>query len=183
MPRNGNPEESSSDTADMEGPGATGPSVVLMTQRPPSGTGGPTPAMARSSGLSLRIGMGFAAMTLVFVLLIGLIAARILDDATVSSELATSMRNALLGSGICAVALAGLLGVLFARQISEPLRQLTEEITRKDFRELAGAVDVRDEFREIERLFYSSLSNVDHCLNFLCIRFDVFILIGQSRSH
>ena len=161
MPRNGNPEESSSVTADMEGPGAGGPSVGLMNQRPPSGTGGLTPGMARSSGLILRIGVGFAAMTLALVLLMGLIATRILVDAAISSELATSMRNALLISGFCAVALAGLLGALFARQISEPLRQLTDEITQKDFRELTDAVDVRNEFREIEQLSLSIRAMAD----------------------
>ena len=189
MPRNGNPEESSNGTADMEVPRACEPSVAPMNQGPTSGTGRLPPDMARRISLRLRIGVGFAAMTLALALLMCLIVARVLDDISLSPELTTSMQNALLISGFGAVAIAGLLGVLFSRQISEPLRRLTEEISRRDFRDLADAVGVRGEFREIEQLRFSiramadSVHDRDHQLSANERKFrEAFDLVGTGLT-
>ena len=189
MPRNGNPEESSNGTADMEVPRACEPSVAPMNQGPTSVTGRLPPDMARRISLRLRIGVGFAAMTLALALLMCLIVARVLGDVSLSPELTTSMQNALLISGFGAVAIAGLLGVLFSRQISEPLRRLTEEISRRDFRDLADAVGVRGEFREIEQLRFSiramanSVRDRDHQLSANERKFrEAFDLVGTGLT-
>ena len=110
------------------------------------------PEAVRSTSLKLRIAAGFAAMTLTVALLMGVIAARILGDSGISPELANSLRRELLLWGFGAVVIAGFLGVVFARQISEPLRRLTRELQQRDFHDLADAVSVRREFRELEQL-------------------------------
>ncbi|MEO8384934.1 MAG: EAL domain-containing protein [Betaproteobacteria bacterium] len=114
-----------------------------------------SPAMsktARSTSLKLRIVAGFAAMTLAVALLMGIITLKLLSNSGITPEIANSLHRELLLWGFGAVVIAGFLGVVFARQISEPLRQLTEELQQQDFHDLAEAVNVRREFLELEQL-------------------------------
>ena len=119
---------------------------------PPTDNGDLPSALGRSTSLKLRIVFGFAAMTLAVVLMMGLITAKILSDGGMSSELAWSMRWELMlwGSGV--VIVASLLGLIFARQISEPLRKLTAELRQDNFHKLADPVHIRREFLELEQL-------------------------------
>ncbi|MCY7387820.1 MAG: PAS domain S-box protein [Burkholderiales bacterium] len=102
--------------------------------------------------MKLRIVAGFAAMTLAVALMMGIITARILGDSGISLELATSLRQELLLWGFGAVIVASLLGVVFARQISEPLRRLTDDLRQTDFHNLGDSFKVRHEFLELEQL-------------------------------
>lgn len=121
----------------------------------------PLPAVSRSTSLKLRIAAGFAAMTLAVALMMGIIAAKILSDSGLSPDVAPSLRRELLLWGFGAVVISSLLGVIFARQISEPLRRLTEELRHNNFHDLADSVHVRREFLELEQLSLTILALAD----------------------
>jgi len=152
MARNGHPETAAVNAVDAAVLGATDPSVQLTDPTRPLTASGMPPPNARSTSLKLHIVAGFAAMTLAVVLMMGIVAAKILSDGGLSPDLATSMRRELLLWSFGAVIIASLIGVIFARQISEPLRRLTEELQQKDFRDLADSVQVQTEFLELEQL-------------------------------
>ena len=152
MARNGHPETAAVNAVDDAVLGATNPSVQLTAPARPLTASGMPPPNARSTSLKLRIVAGFAAMTLAVALMMGIVAAKILSDGGLSPDLATSMRRELLLWSFGAVIIASLIGVIFARQISEPLRRLTEELQQKDFLDLADPVQVQPEFLELEQL-------------------------------
>ena len=152
MSRNGDSETPSIPVADNAILRAREPSIVSASPAPPPTASGPPQEPGGSTSLKLRIVAGFAAMTLVVALMMGIFTAKILSDSGLSPDLATSMRRELLLWGFGAVIIASLLGAIFARQISEPLRRLTEELRQKDFHDLADCVQVRHEFLELEQL-------------------------------
>ena len=85
-------------------------------------------------------------------MMMGIVVAKFLSDSGISPDLAANMRRELLLWSFGAVIIASLIGVIFSRQISEPLRRLTEELQKKDFRDLADSVEVQPEFLELEQL-------------------------------
>ena len=101
-----------------------------------SDTGGLPPPVARSASLRLRFIFAFGAIALAVVLIMGVIGAVIIGNSGVSPEVMTSMRHEFLMWGFGVVVIAGLLGLVFARQISEPLRHQTAELSREGFRDL-----------------------------------------------
>ena len=149
MARNGNLEDASGGVADRGV--AQGPTAAQVSRALAADTGSPQ-AGVRSTSLQLRIAAGFAAMTLAIALMIGIIAERILSDIGLSATLAAEIRQQLLLWGFGAVVVSSLLGALFALQISEPLRKLTDDLRHKDLRDLADSSNVRREFLELEQL-------------------------------
>lgn len=109
------------------------------------------PGVAWSS-MNLRIIACFAAITLVVALLIGLVAVRIGADSGLPVDVADRMRGELLWWGFGAVLLSALLGAIFARQIGEPIRRLTERLQQEDFRDFAVGTGKHREYAELEHL-------------------------------
>ena len=135
MARNGNPEEASNGAIKIAVSCPGEPSVAPVSPVPISSASRLAPLVARSASLRLRIVAGFAAMTLSMALMMAIITIRMFGDIGLSPEQAASIHQAFLICGFGAVIVAGLLGVIFARQISEPLRRLTDELRQGDFRE------------------------------------------------
>ncbi len=155
MARNGKPETASTLATDKAVLRSSEPSVVSSNPAPSTSASQLPPTAGRGTSLKLRIVAGFSAMTLAVALMMGVITARILSDAGLPPEVENGLRRELLLWGFGAVIVAGLLGLIFARRISEPLRRLTDELRRKEFPDLADTIQVRHEFLELEQLSLS----------------------------
>ncbi len=149
MPRNGNHEHERGGAAAARG---SEPSVTPINPQPPPRFSELPLSKASGRSLTRTIAAGFAAMTLALALMLGLIATIVLGNAGLSPMLVSSLRQAFMMWGLGAVAIAALLGWIFARRISKPLRRFTEELRQRDFRDLADSVNVRGEFLELEQL-------------------------------
>ena len=171
MARNGNPEEASNGAIKIAVIRPGEPSAAPVSPVPISSASRLAPSVARCASLRLRIVAGFAAMTLAVALMMAIITIRMFGDIGLSPEQAASIHQAFLISGFGAVIVAGLLGVIFARQISEPLRRLTDELRQSDFRDIAESDNVPREFLELEQLsltirtLASSVRRRDHQLS------------------
>ena len=152
MPHNGNHGHESDGAAGIAAVRETAPSGTPINPPPPPRFSESPLSKASGRSLTRRIVAGFAAMTLAWVLMMGLIATNVLGDAGLSPELAANMRQTLMTWGLVAAVIAALLGWIFARRISEPLRRFTEELRQRDFRDFAESVNVRDGFLELEQL-------------------------------
>jgi len=91
------------------------------------------------SSIKLRIVAGFAVMTLAVALMIVAIATRLSGDAGIPADIADRIRDQLLWWGFGAVVLAALIGALVARHVGEPIRRLTEDLEKQDFRDFSDA--------------------------------------------
>ena len=110
------------------------------------------PASMSASSINLRIIAAFSAVTLAVALVVGIIALRVGADAGLPNDVADRMRDQLLLWGFGAVLLAALLGAMFARNIAEPIRRLTERLELDDFRDFADGTGKHREFAELEQL-------------------------------
>ncbi len=123
------------DTAETVASRAEGASFRPIPPVQEDAAGIPPPPPSNAS-LRLRFVVAFGAIALAVVLVMSVMVAGILGDSGVSQEIVTSMRRVVLMWGFGVVVIAGLLGLVFARRISEPLRQLTAELDRESLRGL-----------------------------------------------
>ena len=86
-----------------------------------------------AGGLALKIGLGVGLILLAMVLVLGLGLSRMLGDSAASSSIAASIRPYLVMWGVGSLALAVLAGVLVARLVSAPFKQLSALLEREDF--------------------------------------------------
>ncbi len=114
-------------------------------------------AVPATASIQTRIVAGFALVTLAVALLVGVIALRLFDDAGIPAELATKLRGQLLWWGFGAVVLASLIGALVARHIGDPIRELTSELSRQDFRDFPRG-DKSRSFAELQQLRHAMVS-------------------------
>ena len=152
MARNANPEPTLNGPPDLAASCASEPSAISLSAEQITDTGSPVLPGERGTSLRLRIVAGFAAMALAVALMMGIIAVRMFDDMGLSPVQVAGMRQAFLLWGAGAIVIASLLGVIFARQISEPLRKLTAELRQSDFRNIADSDKVPRDFLELEQL-------------------------------
>jgi diguanylate cyclase (GGDEF)-like protein/PAS domain S-box-containing protein len=108
--------------------------------------------------LTFRIGIGFAAITLVLTLVLGLLASRLAVDQHMPADAIASIRNYVMWWGIGAVAIAGLFGVAIAQQIALPIRKLTDQLQRQDFRDYPGSADIHRDYEELTQLSTTIMS-------------------------
>ncbi len=106
----------------------------------------------RASGLTVRIALGFGVMTLVFSLILGLLASQLISVLGLSPRDAAVVNSYVLWWGLGAVLVSGLLGMLIARQIGEPIRRLTEELSLGETRHYPWIASVYHEYAELEQL-------------------------------
>ena len=104
------------------------------------------------TGLTLRIVLGFVVVTLAFSLVLGLLAAQLISSLGLAVDDARMVRTYVMWWGLGAVGVAGLLGVLIARQIGEPIRRLTQELAAGEPRQYPWLASVYREFAELEQL-------------------------------
>ncbi len=116
----------------------------------PSSADGPVKT-SQFSSIKLRIIGGFAVMTLAVALMIAAIATRLSGDAGLPEDIAGRIRDQLLWWGFGAVVLAALIGALVARHVGEPIRQLTEDLNKQDFRDFSEAGG-RGDYAELGQL-------------------------------
>ena len=105
-----------------------------------------------SNSLRLRIFSGFAAMTLVFALLIGYLAFALGDISGLPPEASLLVKNFVILCGFLGVIVALTLGAFFANQITKPLNALTEELRKLPLQHYPWQVSIHREYAELEIL-------------------------------
>lgn len=105
-----------------------------------------------STSLKLRISAGFAAITLVFALILGALANTLPDLEGLTPAVANQIRELIIWWGFGAVILSAILGALFARQIANPINELTEELRAHPPGEFPWASTVHRNYAELEQL-------------------------------
>ncbi|MEI6738102.1 MAG: PAS domain S-box protein, partial [Pseudomonadota bacterium] len=81
-----------------------------------------------SKSLKIRIGAGFAVLTLAFALVLGILATRISGIDGLPAETTHRLGLLVLWWGFGAIIFAGLIGAAIASQIARPIKELTEEL-------------------------------------------------------
>jgi diguanylate cyclase (GGDEF)-like protein/PAS domain S-box-containing protein len=105
----------------------------------------------RKTGVVLRITVGFATVALGVALILVIIALRVSQDAGLPPAVAEQLQSQLLRWGFGAVMLAIVMGVLVARLVGEPIRQLTAQLREQPFADFRHAANDRD-FAEVAEL-------------------------------
>jgi diguanylate cyclase (GGDEF)-like protein/PAS domain S-box-containing protein len=105
-----------------------------------------------SSSLKLRVSAGFAAVTLVFALVLGMLPNGIANVDGLTSVQAAKIRELVLWWGFGGVVLSAILGALFAKQIADPINRLTEELRAHPPEEFPWSASVHRNYSELESL-------------------------------
>jgi diguanylate cyclase (GGDEF)-like protein/PAS domain S-box-containing protein len=107
--------------------------------------------------LRVRLATSFSVLGLVFVLFLGLIAYRTAAEAGLPMTSASSLRLLILWWGIGSVLLTAMLGIFLAKQITEPLGKLTDELRQHDVRTYPWELSVNRSYAELEQLTLTML--------------------------
>src|SRR5450631_587095 len=107
--------------------------------------------------LRVRLATSFSVLGLVFVLFLGLIASRTAAEAGLPMTSASSLRLLILWWGIGSVLLTAMLGIFLAKQITEPLGKLTDELRQHDVRTYPWELSVNRSYAELEQLTLTML--------------------------
>lgn len=113
------------------------------------------PSLTRS--LRVRLATSFSVLGLVFVLFLGLIAYKTAAEAGLSMASASSLRLQILWWGIGSVLFTAMLGIFLAKQITEPLGKLTDELRQHDVRAYPWDLSVHRSYTELEQLTLTML--------------------------
>ena len=113
------------------------------------------PSFTRS--LRVRLATSFSVLGLVFVLFLGLIAYKTAAEAGLPMASASSLRLQILWWGIGSVLLTAILGIFLAKQITEPLGKLTDELRQHDVRAYPWELSVHRSYTELEQLTLTML--------------------------
>ena len=105
-----------------------------------------------SPSITLRISGGITVITLAVALLLGIVALRVSTESALTASAALELRNHLLLWGFGSVIVSSLLGIVIARQIAEPIRQLAAGLQKNDFRNYPWTSTAHHEYAELELL-------------------------------
>lgn len=86
------------------------------------------PRIFSPKSLRFQLAAGLSLLGLAFAILLGIIAWRAAGQAGLSAAVAADLRTQILWWGLGAVLISGLLGILLARQIAEPISRLTKQL-------------------------------------------------------
>ena len=108
----------------------------------------------KSAGGSLqwRIGSAFAAVTLGFALVLGILATRLITLEELSEDAASRIHYLILFWGFGTVLIAALLGALFAKRIVEPINRLTMDLRGPLTSSFGWGTTVYRDYAELEGL-------------------------------
>jgi diguanylate cyclase (GGDEF)-like protein/PAS domain S-box-containing protein len=112
----------------------------------------PTIGSISSSSLKIRIITGFAALTLAFALMLGIIATRISGVDGIPRDVSKMVGDMVLWWGLGAVIVALILGALFARQIAEPLSSLAARLQQSPTDQNPWSTEIYRNYAELETL-------------------------------
>ena len=104
------------------------------------------------TSLQWRISSAFAALTLAFALVLGILAVRLTTVNGLSAEAASHIHYLILFWGFGAVLVAALLGAIFAKRIVEPLKRLTMDVQSPTTTSFGWATTVYRDYAELEDL-------------------------------
>ena len=105
-----------------------------------------------ANSLQWRISSAFAALTLAFALVLGILAVRLTSVDGLSAEAASHIFYLILFWGLGAVLAAALLGAIFAKRIVEPIKRLTMDIQSPTTTSFGWATTVYRDYAELEDL-------------------------------
>ena len=105
-----------------------------------------------ATSLQWRIASAFAAVTLSFALVLGMLALRLTSVDGLSPEVALHIHSLILFWGFGAVLIAALMGALFAKRIVEPIKRLTRDVTDPNTTAFGWATTVYRDYAELEDL-------------------------------
>ncbi len=110
-----------------------------------------SPHKVPAASLQWTIGAAFAAVTLAFAMVLGILAVRLTSVDGLSPQVASHIYYLILFWGFGAVLIAALLGALFAKRIVEPIKRLTMDVTRPTTTSFWATTVYRD-YAELEDL-------------------------------
>jgi len=105
-----------------------------------------------STSLEWLIGSSFAAVTLAFALVLGILAVRLTTVDGLPAEVASRIHYLVLLWGFGAVVVAALLGTIFAKRIVEPIKRLTIDLQRPATTSFDWSTKVYRDYSELEDL-------------------------------
>lgn len=114
-----------------------------------------TAPAATSASLRLRIATAFAVTTLAFALVLGVVAFRVAAIDSLPAAVRDHLQQMMLWWGFGGVVVSTLLGAIFAKQIADPIRRLTEELRTAPTSELPWSARVHHNYAELESLSHT----------------------------
>jgi diguanylate cyclase (GGDEF)-like protein/PAS domain S-box-containing protein len=117
-----------------------------------AGGSAPDAVTSVSNSLRVRIAVAFGVSTLAVALLLGVLALRLPEIPGVAPEAARQLTQMILLWGFGAVVISAILGALFSKQISDPIKELTEELRSSPASEYPWDARIHRNYSELETL-------------------------------